>query len=256
MSKKLLLISLLLFVPGRASAHFDDAPWKTVLVKTSTVDTVAYADTFYIWVDKGALAGPDSIRVSWQDTQRSIRRACAKCPPTDTWGEKEYNRLWAARESGDKFNFEPHRLEWATFLIVNFDMVGEPRLIGHPLWRADDSDQVEVTLRDGRTLRSFGPILYPEPKPSLAMPGIMVDLCWPIRTKLGPQYIFNRSERSQLWPYPNFQDRPEENIFFVPIDNGGRDFTDRDIVSMRLFFLGGWVDLQSQAAPASRAAGP
>lgn len=259
---RFLLCLFCLALAGPAQAGYHDAPWRTEVTRTYTVRGESFIDTFRVWIDYGAVDGRTKSRMSWDDTQRTARQICTICTSVRTWGTAEESRAWRARNTGDKFNFRP--LSTHVFLIVNIESHGPMPISQRPAWRQRPNDVVEVHLRDGRRLTSYGPLEVQVREASLAMPSSLAEqMCMQNKGMLEGQVLYTPAELEQLWrasQKPRPRDHEDqlnweflramygrlttEATFLVPFETGDSLFRPRDIDGVRLHFLEAWVDLQ------------
>lgn len=246
------LALVLISFAAPAAGSYDDAPWRATVVRTITVRGEAYTDTFRVWMDSGYRTSPGGSYASWSATQEAARRICTICTSLRLWPGEE-SRYFAAKAANDRFNYRP--LTTFTFLPISISATGPMPMTGRPRWRYDETDLAVVTLKDGRTYTSMpGFSTEADPHPSLSLPGGAVDMCWQNKAMLGGRLLYTTDELRLLWDRnPLFKDRPTESTFLVPIDRGHGDRIElRDIVGIKLFLMGEWVDLQPQGALAER----
>jgi hypothetical protein len=265
----------LLAAPAAARAdYFDDAPWKARTERAYAVFGTTYRDTFLVWVTYGAVT-TDGTRWSWEKTQDYERIFCGLCTSARIWGAAEEARAWAARTSGASMrNFRP--LITHNFLFISVRSMGPMPQAQRPTWRHRAEDLVEVSLRDGRHLTSYGPLKVETRTADLSAPSSEIEeACLQMKGMLEGQTLYTPVELEQLtvaskgsppkgkddrlqWEFRRamYGSGPKEVTFVVPFETNEHTFKARDITGIRLNLMGEWVELRQPEAPGNRTAQP
>lgn len=228
---------------------YQAAPWKGEIVVLSS----AGDDTFYVWVEEGAINGATGERLSWDKTQFVARKYAMLCAST-AWGVGEYWRGFWAYKNKDQ-GYVPLRSK--SFLIVSIAATGPMPTAGRPSWRATQQDRVVLTVDDSRTLVSQGAVDVPTPKVMVNGYGSPTErVCWQMKAMLGWRVLYRQDELKQLWGRSElYADRPTSNTFLTPFDNQGREFEFREITGVTVHLLGRELELQRGPTLAQRIGG-
>jgi hypothetical protein len=247
----ILLGAIALVAP--AWATYDEAPWHATVVKTYSVHGSSYTDTLHIWMDRGYRDRVDGPIHSWDETQRTARLICAICTPRRIWPGEEDRYQQAKAEQDRPANKEPsyERLSQISFLPISITIKGPLPVTGIPMWRNDTTDVVIVTMKDSRRYVSVPGIeTGTDPAANMRVASTMLPTCWQFKAMLGWRYLLTPEKLRLLWDRPLYVDHPTENTFLVPVVRGTDSFELKQIIGIKLFIMGEWVDLQPPATGA------
>lgn len=253
--KLLLAAMLIVLCAAPVWASYDDAPWRATIIRIYVIRGESYTDTLQVWMDRGYRKSRTAPYESWYATQKSARMICTICTSRRLWPGEEGRYFAAKANSNLPIPANYHPLESFIYLPISISVHGSVPFANRPAWRYDSTDVVVLTLKDGRTYTSMPGIESADPHTSLWLrSGDAVDMCWQNKAMLGGRILYTADELPLLWQRnPLFKDRPTENTFLVPVDRGDDDRIElRDIVAIKLYLMGGWVDLQLQGALAER----